>query len=184
MKKIMIAAAFACVAVVAQAASVSWSCTNVYAGNAETKANGVAYLMLESDMTAANFKALAGKGATAINGALGDALYSYTPSEAGKYTQSAVYNATLGLQDGKEYGNAYLVIFDTATVTDTSKFYVTNTKSLSTLEGDNTYALNFLSQATNSKKAEGWAAAAAPEPTSGILLLLGMAGLALKRKRA
>ena len=30
----------------------------------------------------------------------------------------------------------------------------------------------------------GWATAAVPEPTSAMLLLLGMAGLALKRKRA
>jgi hypothetical protein len=30
----------------------------------------------------------------------------------------------------------------------------------------------------------GWAAAAVPEPTSAMLLLLGMAGLALRRRRA
>ena len=30
----------------------------------------------------------------------------------------------------------------------------------------------------------GWYSASVPEPTSGLLLLLGMAGLALKRKRA
>ena len=30
----------------------------------------------------------------------------------------------------------------------------------------------------------GWATAAVPEPTSAMLLLLGVAGLALKRKRA
>ena len=30
----------------------------------------------------------------------------------------------------------------------------------------------------------GWYTTAVPEPTSGLLLLLGMAGLALKRKRA
>jgi hypothetical protein len=30
----------------------------------------------------------------------------------------------------------------------------------------------------------GWATAAVPEPTSAMLLLLGMAGLALRRRRA
>lgn len=33
-------------------------------------------------------------------------------------------------------------------------------------------------------EAEGWAPASVPEPTSGLLLLLGVAGLALKRKVA
>ncbi|MBR4616199.1 MAG: PEP-CTERM sorting domain-containing protein [Kiritimatiellae bacterium] len=35
---------------------------------------------------------------------------------------------------------------------------------------------------TATQNASNWAAV--PEPTSGLLLLLGMAGLALKRKRA
>ena len=32
--------------------------------------------------------------------------------------------------------------------------------------------------------ATSWQAAAVPEPTSGLLMLLGMAGLALRRRRA
>ena len=181
MKKLMIAAAIVCAAALSQAASVAWTCTNVYAGNADDKATGRAYLMLANDV--ADFTALAGKGATAVNAALANALVNYTPTTAGAYGLTKT-NAELGLQDSKSYGNAYLVIFDTATVTDASKFFVTAAKALETYEGDNVYTLKFASQATNSKKAENWNAVAAPEPTSGLLLLLGMAGLALKRKRA
>ena len=185
MKKLIIAGVVAFVAVVTQAATVNWTCTNVYAGNDATKATGKAYLMLASDV--ADFNSLKGKGATAINAALANALYSYTPSAEGTYSiaaENAIPNATLGLSDSTSYGNAYLVIFDTTTVTDASKFYVTKTVALETLEGDNNVKLSFGSQATASKSADNWSAAAAPEPTSGLLLLLGMAGLALKRKRA
>ena len=115
MKKLMIAAAIVCAAALSQAASVAWTCTNVYAGNADDKATGRAYLMLANDV--ADFTALAGKGATAVNAALANALVNYTPTTAGAYGLTKT-NAELGLQDSKSYGNAYLVIFDTATVTD------------------------------------------------------------------
>ena len=182
MKKLMTAAAIVCAAVASQAASVSWSCSLVKNGSAGQSNSGVAYLMLASDV--ADFTALAGKGATAVNAALANALIDYTPGTAGNYKHDSVANADLGLSDSKSYGNAYLVIFDTATVTDASKFYVTAGKELVTLTGDNDQGLVFGSQSAASKLDSNWNAVAAPEPTSGLLLLLGMAGLALKRKRA
>lgn len=183
MKKIMIALAAVAIAAGAQAAAVYWTATNVYAGNTTDKVSGIAYFLTTSMAstdswagysTAKEFQdALAGK-------------YSWTPGTAGTYSvtsANAVSNAALGLQDEKSY-TAYLLIFDTATITDTSKYFITNTKDLTTLTGTANASVQFMSQKTASQAAAGWQTVAAPEPTSGLLLLLGVAGLALRRRRA
>ena len=189
MKKFMIAAAIACTAAFSQAATVSWGCSLVKNGPAGESNTGIAYMMLESNV--ADFTKLAGQGLTAVNTALKDALISYKPETAGNYKHEPIENATLGLKDSSDFGKVYLVIFDTDSVTDTSKFYVTAGKELKTLEGDNDASLAFGSQSAASKLAANWNSVAGqpgpepmPEPTSGLMLLLGMAGLALRRRRA
>ena len=74
-------------------------------------------------------------------------------------------------------------------ITDDKGNTITSEKAQFTTDSSATYGdINFSTGnkfATTTAKidyASGWTAA--PEPTSGLLLLLGMAGLALKRKRA
>ena len=61
------------------------------------------------------------------------------------------------------------------------KTFTSDTKSVTALSVG-TGVIGFGNMASATQNAGNWAAV--PEPTSGLLMLLGMAGLALKRKRA
>ena len=181
MKKLMFMLAAAVAVASAQAASVYWTCTNVKDANGNG-INGIAYFINAATLSQSDFKALSGADAfnTALNG-----MYSYTPAEAGKYTvamSDAVANSTLGLADSTAY-SVYLAIFDTATITDSSKYYLTDVKDLQTLSGTSSASFKFGSQSTASQAAGAWTSVNVPEPTSGLLMLVGLAGLALRRRR-
>ena len=180
MKKLMCVIGAVALAVSAQAASVKWTCTNVKEDG--TAVSGIAYFVNAATLsqeTLATFTS-ASDFTSALSG-----MYSWTPGTAGTYTKT-VANADLGLTDATEGYGAYLLIFDTDTVTDSSKYYTTTVKNFDTLAGTETVTLNWLSQ-TSRISTVGWtdvSGSSVPEPTSGLLVLLGMAGLALRRKRA
>ena len=180
MKKLMFMLAAAVAVVSAQAASVNWTCTNVKDGDGNA-ISGVAYFINAATLSQDAFKALSGADAftTALSG-----MYSYTPTDAGKYTVTdAIANSTLGLSDSTAY-SVYLAVFDTTTITDSSHYYLTAEKDLQTLTGTLAQQIKFGNQSTPSQAAGAWTSVSVPEPTSGLLLLVGMAGLALRRRRA
>jgi hypothetical protein len=109
--------------------------------------------------------------------------FSYTKALVGE-DNLPVVTTDLGLTEDTSYYAFAVVVDDTLSETDgTSKFYVTNVKNFTTASGsDGSSSLAIGSQGTASAVASNWHAI--PEPTSGLLMLLGMAGLALKRKRA
>ena len=187
MKKLMFTIAAVATAACVQAASVDWTCTNVKDGDGNA-ISGIAYFVNAATLSQSDAKAFtkASEWTTALSG-----MYSWTPATAGKYTAAAaVENATLGLTDGAA-SEAYLVIFDTATITDASHYYMTAVKSFDALGGTETQSIKWGTQSTASQAAGAWSSVVpagggenVPEPTSGLLMLLGMAGLALRRKRA
>ena len=185
MKQIIVLAAIAFAAIMSHGASVYWTCTNVYAGNEVDRVSGVAYFLTTDMLAYSDAQALAGKGADAIKAALGSA-YSYTATDGtfSKATTSAVSNADLGLADSTGY-TAYLMVFNANSIDDATGFYLTDTKALTTMTGTATSQVKFGSQSTNSKVAGNWASTSegVPEPTSGLLLLVGGAMLALRRKQ-
>ena len=182
MKKLMFMLAAVAVAACTQAASVSWTCTNVKDSTGGA-ISGIAYFVnaatLSQETLAGYTKA--SDFTTALSG-----MYSWTPETAGKYTNAdGVANATLGLSDATA-SQAYLVVFDTATITDSSNYYVTEVKSFNTFAGTESQQVKWGSQSTASQAAGAWTSvkgSAVPEPTSGLLMLVGLAGLALRRGR-
>ena len=179
MKKLMFMLAAAVAVVSAQAASVKWTCTGVKMN--DTAVSGIAYFVNAATLsqeTLATFTK-ASDFTSALSG-----MYSWTPTTAGNYGKT-VTNAELGLTDATTGNSAYLLIFDTNSITDESKYYTTVVKTFDTLSGDYTASVGWAGQGSRISSV-GWtpATGSIPEPTSGLLMLIGLAGLALRRKRA
>ena len=187
MKKIMMAVAIVCAAVGTQAATANWkvSAANIFDGTGgSTKYAGNAYFF----------------NADAIDQAALFALFTSDPTfdltaQTGYLASGTVAN---GIINANTVANQFSA-FDQASgdhsfffvLVDGDKMFLSSTKTAAAGSTDSTVMLSFGTQAAGSKlMSEGfsapgqWATAAVPEPTSGLLLLLGVAGLALRRKRA
>ena len=175
----MFTVAVALCALFANGAQVKWSCANVFDPSG-VKSTGVGYMFAaENGVTVDAVKAvLAGtdSGAAATYFAA-NAISTATPAPAGAYAGPATDYAS-----GSH--SFFVVIFDASSIADSSSFYITTEKSASVPgSGSATVAFGNLSAATSAAGAYTAAGWATPEPTSGMLLLLGGALLALRRKQ-
>ena len=185
MKKLMIAAAIVCAAAFAQAAAVTWSTGKFQ--TAGTGGNGwsgstISAAITESDGWLAEIFFFSDAGCTK---AVAD-LTGTTDNTASK-TGKAFNGTTNDKFDANGTYYTYLTLKDNAGNTLTSEVMSFTVDPLQNPD------VNFWSgDGFNEAKlhttygdypATGWTAAA-PEPTSGLLLLIGMAGLALRRRRA
>lgn len=178
MKKLMAMLAVVVAVVSAQAASVKWTCTGVKMDG--TAVSGIAYFVNAATLSQETIATYT--KATDFTSALSGA-YSWTPSTAGNYG-ATVSNSDLGLSDATTGYSAYLLIFDTNEITDSSKYYTTAVKGFATLSGDYQASIGWAGQSGRISSVGWTAVSGVPEPTSGLLMLIGLAGLALHRKRA
>ena len=190
MKKLTIAFSVALCAVAVNAATVSWNSGTIRAATSATggwaSSGGVktsfadgtslavsVFLVNSETYTSASklssaelYKQYATGSASATASSTGNNVAATTEATVGTdYYAVVIYNYT-----DKTYGDMYIAT--TATIAGTG---ITNAA--------NTY--NVANIGSTAGSANGWTSAGAiPEPTSGLLMLVGLAGLALRRKRA
>ena len=181
MKKLMIIACAMAFAAVAQAASVSWggaiAAPDYATSGAAAEYPATAYLLWAStDLgTSTSFDTATGLSNTGFK-----MVDSYTITET---------DATASWAFDKEYANAgkdvdgYYQVLVTNGAGDMASIYefnISGTTPSSTLQDMKLNA----AWGSNEFLQQGGYTVAVPEPTSGLLMLVGLAGLALRRRRA
>ena len=201
MNKIMIAAAIVCAAVVGQAATINWSSGTLKRalnddggwGTALRGSNGgLAVQVFLTDAT--TYDSLQGKSQAELlawtAGKKADGEKSTSVATDNNITGST--KASVYIHEGEETArgdNQYAVIIYNYTdlngdskFKDNKDFYMAGTAMKLGTEITNdgsTYTVGSIGSGI-----ANWQAESVPEPTSGLLLLLGVAGLALRRRRA
>jgi len=187
MKKLMIMTVVACAAAFANAGAINWNLLNLSASPdtaSKASASYSAYLFVGTDIAAktalidaGNFDdfsaaALATKTSTYV--AASDML-NIIGGNVGDYKDTTV--------------SAYAIVFNAGTADAATYYQVAKVGT----GGSGTAGAEVITQTFGStgNKSFGWGQqntntgwTAVPEPTSGLLMLLGMAGLALRRRRA
>ena len=183
MKKLIIALASVTMAVVANAAAVSWSSGTISLPSGSTAAKGdvTAYLFLVDETAYATYSAFTDAAK------LSDAVYADYKSLSGyAATATSSKKGAANMDTGNDYSagtTLYGVIL--YTTTQDSKDYYMGNVATAVVEGTADIDVSGLAEAlSGTSTATAWSTAAVPEPTSGLLMLLGIAGLALRRRRA
>lgn len=182
----MIALTVVAMGIAANAASYTWKATTGYLyDGADTPAkvtSGTAYLLFASSLTQSDLvAAFAADAATAATTVSGKAV------STGSIGSNARIVETAFTVDVTTDQTAYFVVFNG------DNMYISGETTVAyTAVGEENIA--FASMTSSSKtmldasagySAAGWyGAATIPEPTSGLLLLVGIAGLELRRRRA
>ena len=180
MKKLMIIAAAVMAVVGAKAAAIDWSASKVVDPWASAEAGKVTpcntwagYVILADDYADVT-AGLAAGNFDVLDKAVGSAKTSTTK---GAFNTSA---ASGSVAAGEQ--SFYLIVLNNAVAKNATYFYASD-EMKTTIDPSLDTTVVFGSQQTKSAEMSNWTAVA-PEPTSGLLLLLGVAGLALRRRRA
>ncbi len=176
MKKILIAAAIICAATISHAAAFQWSVAGItdHTGAAPSASNPINYTLYAWTV--------------GTDGNKGDAV-ALTGTYSGSTTMALLFNKTTGTSDLAASTQYYVQLV----FTDGDWTYASTLAKTEATPPNGNLTLNFgtgvgfedaTAKVNFSGDNYGWKSDVVPEPTSGLLLLIGMGALALRRKRA
>ena len=186
MKKLLIVAALVLSASFVHAAGVNWSGYGVATSTGvATDTTGWKVTLMDSSVTSIESlkTAFDSNDYSAIAKAITDGSKG-TAANVASLVTGVSFNGTSGTIDTTQSGSFYVLFTDTTLADNSTGHYVvTEAKAVSATElGSGDLSFGDLSTQTASWTVYQTGTAAIPEPTSAMLLMLGMAGLALRRR--
>ena len=195
MKKLMIVCVAVAMAAAAQAASVNWTISNVYSPSDSTAKVAAGSMSAWLFVTANSTDVTTGIPVTtkaAVQAILdsGDlsGLSSLAAVHASNTSAGNIGGATglTGFSSGSL--TAFAVVVDGTDLASAENYFLVSGGAEKTATFTSATGVKMLAwgdQTSITQASGGWSPASpVPEPTSGLLMLIGMAGLALRRKRA
>lgn len=191
MKKLMTAVAIVCAATFANAAMVAWNSGTMtdHSGAALSAAGQVTAYLFSIDATTYNtYVAKSGADiSTGLWADYGDKLGTATATQSSTYSKKGGGAANISAIDAAADTPVYVALLYVDT-RESDTYFMGNVATMNwSGVGDpkvGSLSLKVGGDLITGTGATSWQTATVPEPTSGLLMLLGVAGLALRRRRA